>query len=90
MVSARERTKTVPKDDKIIALITCLTKLENTKTSVLATVQGGGGGNRTQTRTNTKVRDPNNSYVEVINNIESWRVRKSKDKIKMEDQDWYL
>ena len=39
------------------------------KTSILAKVKGGLG-NRNQTHTNTKVMDPNMSYVEGINNIE--------------------
>ena len=50
-----------------------------------------GGCNRTQTRNNTnnKGSDPNNIYVERLNNIESWRVKKSKDKITRYGQDWY-
>ena len=28
-----------------------------------------------------KVKDPNKSYVEVLENIESWRIRNTKDKI---------
>ena len=68
MVAAKKWTKTDPKDSQILALTTRLTKLDKTKTSVLATVQEGGV-NTTQTRTNTKERDPNTSYVEGINNI---------------------
>ena len=68
MVAAKEWTKTDPKDSQILSLTTRLNKLDKTKTSVLATVQGGGG-NTTQTRTNTKERYPNKIYVEGINNI---------------------
>ena len=41
MVSAKEWTKTDPKDAKIIALTTRLSKLEKNITSVLATFQRG-------------------------------------------------
>ena len=68
MVAAKKWTKTDLKDSQILALTPRLTKLDKTKTSVLEKVQGGGG-NTTQTRTNTKERVPNMSYVEVINNI---------------------
>ena len=74
MVATKELTKIDPKDDRILALTTCLTKLEKDRTYVLAIVTVGGG-NRTHTRTNIKGRDPNKSYVEVINNIESWMVK---------------
>ena len=57
---------------------------------ILATAQGGGG-NRTQTPNNTKNkgRDPKKVYVEGLNNIESWRVNKSKGNINRDGQDWY-
>ena len=55
-----------------------MSRLEENKTSVLATVQGGGG-NITQIRTNTKGRYPNNIYVVGIKKIESWIVHKLKD-----------
>ena len=61
-----------PKDDKITALTTRLFKLDK-KTLVLEKVQVGGG-NRTQTRINTKARDPKKSYAEGLHNLESWRV----------------
>ena len=80
MVAAIEYTKTYPKDDKIPALTTFMYNLEENKTSILATVQGGGG-NRNQTRTNNEGRDSKKSYVEGINNLESWRVKKSKENI---------
>ena len=41
------------------------------------------------TTTNTKGMDPNKSYAEGINSIESWRVNKSKDKITRDGQDWW-
>ena len=47
------------------------------------------GGNITQNLTKTKLRDPNKIYAEGLNNIESWRVKKSKDKITRGGQDWY-
>ena len=57
---------------------------------VLATAQvGGGNRNHTRNNTNNKGRDPNKSFVEGLNNIESWRVNKSKDKIARNGQDWY-
>ena len=68
MVAAEEWTKIDPKDAKIIALATRLSKLEKIKTSVLATVQGGGS-NTTHNQTNNKGRDINKSYVEGLNNI---------------------
>ena len=88
MVAAKEWNKTNTKDDKCFSLTTCLSKLEKNENSVLATVQGGGS-NRTQTCTNTKGRDPNKSCVEGLNNIEYWRVRKSKDKITTHGQEMY-
>ena len=42
--------------------------LKHIKGYVLATVKVVGG-NRTHTHTNTKVRDPNKSYFEGLNNI---------------------
>ena len=65
MVVAKEQTKTYPKDTKILALTTCLSKLQGNQLYVLAAVQLVGG-KRTQARTNThtKLRDPKNSYVE--------------------------
>ena len=86
MVSSKEWTKTDPNDAKTILLTTHLYKLDKEKNSVLATVQGVGG-NRTQILTKTKGRDPNKSYVEGINNIEPWRVKKSKDKVTRDGQD---
>ena len=65
-----------------------MSKLEGNKTSILVTAQEGGG-NRTQTCTNTKGSDPNKIYVGGLNNIESWRVNKSKDNITRYGQDWY-
>ena len=56
--------------------------------SVLEKVQGGGG-NRNQTPANNKVSYLNKSYVEGLNNIESCRVNKSKNKIIRYGQDWY-
>ena len=79
MVSEKEWTKTDHKYAEIIALTTCLSKLEKNKTSILATVKGGGG-NITQTHINTKRRYPNKSYVEGLKNIESWRFNKPKEK----------
>ena len=38
MVSEKEWYNIDPKDDKILALTTCLSNLEKTKTSILATV----------------------------------------------------
>ena len=63
-------------------------RLKKNELSVLTKVQGVGC-NRTQNRTNTKGGDPNKSYVEGINNIESCIFKKSKDKITRDDQDWY-
>ena len=57
-------------------------------TYFLAEAQGGGG-NVIKTRTNTKGRDPNNIYVGGPNNIESWIVKKSKDKITRDGQYWW-
>ena len=71
MVASKECTKTDPKDAKIPALTTRLSKLERNKTSVLEKFHGGVS-KITQTLTNTKVRYSNKSYVEVLNNIESW------------------
>ena len=65
-----------------------MSKLEGNKTSVLVTFQGGGG-NTAHTCTNNKGRDPNKSYVEGLNNIESWRVHKLKDYISIYGQYWY-
>ena len=71
----------------MFALTTRLTKLDK-KASVLTTVQGIVG-NINQTRTNAKLSDPNKRYVEIINNIEYWRVNESKDKITRDGQGWY-
>ena len=87
MLTSKEWTKTDPKDAKIIALTTCLSKLDK-NTSDFVTVQGGGG-NITQTQTNTKGRYPKKSYAEGLKNLESWRVKTSKDKITMDGQYWY-
>ena len=88
LVASKEQTKTDIKDAKIITLTTCLSKLERKKQYILVTVQGGGV-NITQTFTNTKGREPNNTYVEGLNNLESWRVNKSKDNITRYGQYWY-
>ena len=77
MAAAKEWTKIDPKADKILLLTARLYKLEKTKTYVLATFQLGGV-NITLTLTNTKGSDPNKSYVEVLNNLESWCVKKLK------------
>ena len=87
MVPAKEWTNTDSKDAKILALTTCLSKFD-IKTSILASVQRGRG-NRPHTCTNTKGREPNQSYVEELNNIVSWRFNKSKDMITRDVQDWY-
>ena len=68
MVAEKEWTKTDPKDDKILALKTCLSKLDKNKTSFLETFQGGRG-NRTQTCINTKGMYPNKICDEEINNL---------------------
>ena len=68
-VATKERTKIDPKAAKMLTLTTCLSKLYKNKTSVLAIVKGGGG-NKTQICTSTKRRDPNNTYVEGLKNIE--------------------
>ena len=65
-----------------------MSKLDKIKTYVLATIRIGEG-NITQTRTNTKGREPNNIYVEGINNHEYWRVKRPTDKIKRYGQYWY-
>ena len=65
-----------------------MSKLKKNKTSILATVQVGGG-NITQTCTKNKVRDPNNSYVGGLNDLESWRVKKSKENITRDVRDCY-
>ena len=88
LVAAKKRPQKKPKNAKILSLTTRLSKQEKNKNSVLATVKGGGG-NITHTRTNTKVSYPNKSYVEVLNNLESCRVNKSKDNITRDGQDWY-
>ena len=71
-----------PKDAKTLALETNLSKLEENKTSVLATVQVVGG-NRTQTHTttDTKVRYPSKSYAEEPNNLEYWIVENQSTRI---------
>ena len=75
MVAAKELTKKYTKDAKIIVITTSLSKLEKNKTYVLATIKEGGE-NINLTWTNTKGRDPKKSYVERLNNLESWRVNK--------------
>ena len=79
--------KTDPKDAEIISHTTILSNLEK-KTSVLATVHGVGG-NRTQTNTNTKIKEPNKIYFEGPNNIESWRANTSKEEITRDGQYWW-
>ena len=59
--------------------------LEKNKNYVLATVPVGGG-NINHTRRNTKERDPMKSYVEGLNKIESWIVKKLKDNITRDGQ----
>ena len=86
--SIKQCTKIDPNDAKVIALTTLLSKLEKKNAYVIATVQSFGV-NRTQTLTNTKGRDPNKSSFEEINNLEYWRVKKSKDNITRDGQDWY-
>ena len=51
--------------------------------------QAKKGVNRTQTRTDTKISNPSKSYVEVINNVESWSVNKSEENINRYGQDWW-
>ena len=68
------------KDDNIISLPTHLSKLYKDKTSILETVQRRGG-KTTQTCNNTKVREQNKSYIEVLAKLEYWRINKQKDKI---------
>ena len=58
------------------------------KASVLATAQGEEG-NITQNRTNNKGRYHNKSYVDGLNNIESWKLKKSKYNITTHGQYWY-
>ena len=53
MVAEKEWTKIDPKDAKILALTTCLSKLDKNKTYFLETVKGGEG-NITKTCVNTK------------------------------------
>ena len=88
MEATKEWTNTDPKDAKVHALITWMYKLEKQK---FPQIIQGGGGNITQTLTNTNNngRDTNKSYFEGLNNIESWRVEKSRDKIARYVQDWY-
>ena len=85
MVASKEQNKTDPKDGKIITLTNHLSKLKEKNTSVLVTFQRGGG-NTTQTHTNNIVKETKNSYVEGLNNLESWRVNKSKDDITRDGQ----
>ena len=68
MVTSKECTKKYPKGAKIIDLTTSSSYLDKDKTSVLETVQRGGV-KITQTRTNTKGRDTNKSYVEGLAKI---------------------
>ena len=71
MLSENLYTKTYPKDAKILALTTCLTKLY--KTSLLTTVKRGGG-NTNQTRTNTKKGTPTRIMLRdlrILNNVQS-------------------
>ena len=42
-----------------------------------------------QTCTNTIGSEPNNRYVELLNNLESWRVNKQKKNINRYVQDWW-
>ena len=85
-VAAKNWTKIDPKYEKSIALTTHMSNSDKEKTFVLGTVQGRGGY-RTHTHTNTKGRDPNKSYVEVIANLESWRIKKLNGKITRDGQD---
>ena len=78
MVAAKECTNTDPKYAKIVALTTYMYKLEGKK-YFFVTVQEIGV-NRTQTCTNTKVRDSNKS---------SWRLNKPKENITRDRQDWW-
>ena len=88
MVAAKEWTKIDPKDDKILSLTTLLSKLDEIKTSVLANVQVGWG-NINHTLDNIKGKYPNKSYIQVINNIESWIVKKSEEKVARDGQYWW-
>ena len=87
-VAAKEWTNTYHNYAKILALPTCLSKVYKNKTSVLSTFQGGGC-NITQTCTNIKVSESNKSYAEGLNDLESWRVNKSKKNITRYVQDWW-
>ena len=88
MVAAKYWTNTYPKDAEIITLPTRLSKLE--KKYFLETDQlGGVNVTYNRNNTNNNRRNPNKIYVEEINNIESWRVNKSKDEITRDDQDLY-
>ena len=62
--------RNIPRMLKTLALSTSMYKLHKSKTSVLATIQGGGV-KITHTIAKNQVRDPNKSYVEGLNNIES-------------------
>ena len=69
--------KDIPNYEKIISITTYQYNSEKDKTSVIETLQGGE--NITQTHTNTKGRDPDTGYVEVISNLEYCRIKKSKE-----------
>ena len=65
-----------------------LSKLYKDKPFSLAAVQGERG-NRTQTRTNTKVIDPNNMCVDVLANLKHLCIKKSKETITRYGQYWW-
>ena len=88
MFIEKYQTNIDPNNAKPLELTTRMYKLEKNKTSFLETLKGGGG-NRTQTRTNNKGGDPKKNYVEVLVNLKSWRINKSKENINIYGKYWW-
>ena len=74
---------------KHIALTTCLSKLEKDNFLVLATVQGGGVNRTRYERTLMGEGGGNKNYVKGLNNLESYRINRSKDKMTRYSQYWW-
>ena len=54
----------------------------------MATIQGVGVTKK-QICINTKVRETNKIIFQGLANLDSWRIKKSKDKITRDGQDWW-
>ena len=88
MVAAKEWTKTDSKGTKIIVLTTCMYKLDRVKNSLQQSDKNYNHPKYCK-QPNGIGKDPNKSYVWVLENLESWSKKKTKDNITCNGIDWW-